>query len=93
MGLLGLLNRKSTPTKKSLPAAAAPATAPKAAPAARRKKPAGQVIDGYDIDQPLPDDAPLAVRLAQTLRKDPDKLKRLFVSWAESEEGDSHRAR
>ncbi len=64
----------------------------KAPPRKKKKRDEDGMLQGYDLDAVLPDDAPLAVRLAQVLRKDPKRLKRLFVSWAESEEGDTPNA-
>ncbi len=79
MGLLGQKNRKAQPQK--------PVGTAKKAPSAAKVK-GDHIFQGYDLRGELPEDTPLHVKLAQVMYKDPKKLKRLFVSWAESEEGD-----
>lgn len=84
---------KAGPGQAPDPAPSDPADGKAKAPARKKKKNNEDgMVQGYDLDAKLPPDAPLAVRLAQVLRKDPKRLKRLFISWAESEEGDTPNA-
>jgi hypothetical protein len=79
MGLLGQKKQKK---------GAAPPDRPPERPARKKSADDGNTVQGYDLDQDLPEDAPLSVKLAQVMRTEPKRLKQLFVSWAESEEGD-----